>query len=288
MPGIGERGAHGASGAVGRRLGDVKRVRRHAEADDFAENRRATGARGVERLQHQHGGAFAQDQAAPVLRKRTAGVGRDHAHGLPRFEESETEDGLASAGDGHGRGAAPHHPKSLSDGVIGRGAGGGNGVGGPHHAGLERDAAGGGVFHGARNGERIHARDVVAIEIDEALVLGGLAADAGAGDDGGGFAQFAGSIAMPAAAMASRAAITPNCAKRSSRPISFSSKYCAGAKFRTSAPFEKRSSAGSTAWSGPMPERPAWSDCQNSPLLSPMRGDDAQAGDSHPARHVRR
>ncbi len=76
--------------------------------------------------------------------------------------------------------------------MIGRRAGGGDGVSGPHHAGLERDAAGGRIFHGARNGQRIHARDVVAIKIDEALVFGGLAADAGARDDGGGFAQFLG------------------------------------------------------------------------------------------------
>ena len=266
----------------------MERVRRHAEADDLAQDRGSTGARGIERLQHQHGGAFAQDQAAAVLRKRTAGVGRDHAHGLPRFEESETEDGFASAGDGHGRGAAPHHPKSLSDGVIGRRAGGGNGIGGPHHAGLERDAAGGGVFHGARNGERIHARDVVAIKIDEALVFGGLAADAGAGDDGGGLAQFLGPLDAGRGDGLARRDYAELRETIEQTDFFFVEVLAKARNFGPRRRWRNAAARGSTACSGAMPERPAWSDCQNSPLLLPIAEMTPRPVTATRWRHVRR
>src|SRR6202035_98162 len=85
-----------------------------------------------------------------------------------------------------------HHPERLSDGVIGRGASGRHCVGGTNHAGLERNPARGRVLHGARDRQRIHAWNIIAIKIDEPLVLGVLAAHATAGDDRGVFAQLVG------------------------------------------------------------------------------------------------
>ena len=81
----------------GKRLRDVVRVGRHAEAHDLAENFRAASARAFQRLQNQTRAAFAQNQPAPFLRKGPAGIGRNHAHRFPRFQEAETEHGFAAA-----------------------------------------------------------------------------------------------------------------------------------------------------------------------------------------------
>ena len=96
--GVAQGRAHGPRRALGGRLGDVAGVGRHAEADDLGVNARAARARGFERLQHQHGRAFAQNHAAAVLRKRPAGIGRHHAHGLPGFQNAEAERRFAAAG----------------------------------------------------------------------------------------------------------------------------------------------------------------------------------------------
>ena len=102
---------------------------RHAEADDLGVNARAARQRRLERLEHQHGRAFAENHAAAVLRERPAGVRRDHAHGLPRLENAEAEGRFAAAGDGELGDAAAHHPERLPDGVGRRRAGGRDGEG---------------------------------------------------------------------------------------------------------------------------------------------------------------
>ena len=85
-----------------------------------------------------------------------------------------------------------HHPERLADGVIGRRASGRYGVSGANHARFERDPARGRVLHGARDGQRVYARNIIAIKIDEPFVLGTLAAHAAASDDRGVFAQLFG------------------------------------------------------------------------------------------------
>ncbi len=61
---------------------------------------------------------------------------------------------------------------------------------GPDHSRLERNSAGGRILHGARNGKRIHARNVLAVQVDEAFVLRALSAHAASGDDGCLLAEF--------------------------------------------------------------------------------------------------
>ncbi len=98
--GVAEGGAHGAGGAFGRGLSDVRGVGGHAEADDFGVDAGAAGPRGFERLKHEHTSAFAEDHAVAVLGKRAAGVGRNHAHGFPGLEDAATERRFTAAGDG--------------------------------------------------------------------------------------------------------------------------------------------------------------------------------------------
>ena len=86
--------------------------------DDLGVNARAARLRDFERLQHQHGRAFAQNHAAAVFGKRPAGVRRHHPHGLPRLQDAETERRFAAAGERQVGGAAAHHPVRLSDGVA--------------------------------------------------------------------------------------------------------------------------------------------------------------------------
>ena len=45
-------------------------IRRHAEADNLSQGRGSAGQRPLQRLQNQHGGAFAQNHAGAILRKR--------------------------------------------------------------------------------------------------------------------------------------------------------------------------------------------------------------------------
>ena len=143
--GIAQGHAHGAGGALGGGLGDVAGIGGHAEADDLRDGPGAAGERGLQRLQHQHGGAFAQHQAAAVGGEGAAGVLADDAHGLPGLEIAEVERSLAAAGDGHGGDAGTHHLEGLADGVRGGGAGGGDGVGRALNAELHGDVAGAGV-----------------------------------------------------------------------------------------------------------------------------------------------
>src|SRR5581483_10106773 len=170
-------------------LRDVKCIGRHTESHNFAENGQASGSRSIQWLQHQHGGAFAQNEAPAVLGEWTASVRRDHPHGLPGLQETQSEHSFAATRNRHLHRAVPDHPERLSDGMVGRRTSGGDGVGGTHYAGLKRNPAGCGILHRARNGEWIHSWDVIAVKVYEAFVLSGLPPDAGAGDDGRTFTQ---------------------------------------------------------------------------------------------------
>ena len=117
--GILQRHADGFGGAFRGRLGDVVRVGRHAEADDFGDRFRAAGQGVVERLDGHHGGAFAQDHAVAILRERPAHAGRNDAHGFPRFQKPVAEGRFAAAGDGEIGHAGPNHGESLADGMRG-------------------------------------------------------------------------------------------------------------------------------------------------------------------------
>jgi hypothetical protein len=172
----------------------VRGIGGHAEADDFGVDAGAAGPRGFERLEHQHGSAFAEDHAAAVFGKRAAGVGRNHAHGFPGFEDAATEGRFTAAGDGQRSRAGADHPIGLADGVGGRGTGGGNGEAGAGDAELHGNVGSAGVGHGLGDGQRVHAVAAVLVNFLKADVLGGLAADAGAGDDRGIFAQLGGPL----------------------------------------------------------------------------------------------
>src|ERR1019366_9166592 len=192
--GVAEGGAHGAGGALGGGLSDVRGGGGHAEADEFGVDAGAAGASGFERFKHQHGSAFSEDHAVAVLGKRPAGVGRNHAHGFPGFEDAETERSFAAAGDGERSRAGADHPIGLADGVGGRGTSGGNGEGGAGDAELHGNVGSAGVGHGLGDGQRVHAVAAVLVNFLKADVLGGLAADAGAGDDRGIFAPLGGPL----------------------------------------------------------------------------------------------
>jgi hypothetical protein len=74
--------------------------------------------------------------------------------------------------------------------MIRRRAGCGNRICRAHDPELERNPAGCRVLHAARNGQRIHTRNVLAVKIDEAFILGALSAHAAARDDGRFLAQL--------------------------------------------------------------------------------------------------
>ena len=127
---------------------------------------------------------------APVARKRTAGIRRNHAHGFPGFQKSHRQRRFAAAGDGHFHFARADHPERLSDGVIG---GGTRRRDGEHRSGdsvFERNAAGAGVAHRARDGQRRNARLLQRIEMMEPVVLGGFSAARAAQHDRGSFPQL--------------------------------------------------------------------------------------------------
>src|SRR5690242_18888739 len=77
------------------------------------------------------------------------------------------------------------------------------------------------------------------------------------------------SPASPESAMASRAAITPNWAKRSRPAPADSVKYCSARYGATSAPRVKRRPEHSTCVMGRMPESPARRAVQNSGTVRP-------------------
>ncbi len=160
--------------------------------DDLGVNASASGPRGFERLEHQHGAAFAQHHPAAVLRKRPAGIRRNDAQRLPCLENSEAEGRLAAARDGQGRHARPHHPERLADGMRGRGTRGGNRVARAGDAEFHGDVAGTGVGHGLGNGQGMHAVLAHLVYVVEPGVLGRLSAHARAGDNGARLAQFRG------------------------------------------------------------------------------------------------
>ena len=58
-----KRAANGAGRTLGERLGNVTGVGGHAEADNLGDWPRAARQRGLERLEHQHGCAFAENHA---------------------------------------------------------------------------------------------------------------------------------------------------------------------------------------------------------------------------------
>ena len=62
--------------AAGRRLGDVVRVRRRGVADDLGVDVRATRARHLQILQHQHARALAQHEAVALGVEGAARAGR--------------------------------------------------------------------------------------------------------------------------------------------------------------------------------------------------------------------
>ena len=163
---------------------------RHAEAHDFGVNPRAARLRRFQRLQHEHGGAFAQDHAAAILGKRAAGIRRDHPHRLPCLQNAEAEGRFAAAGERQIGHAGAHHPVGLADGMAGRGAGGRDGEARSGDAEFHGDVAGARIRHGLRNGQRMDAVVAQLVDFVEAEILGALAAHAGARDDGGRFAQF--------------------------------------------------------------------------------------------------
>ena len=63
---------------------------------------------------------------------------------------------------------------------------------GPVKPEIHGDVTGAGIGHGARDGHGMDARFAQFVDVPEALVLGGLAADAGSGHDGAALAQFVG------------------------------------------------------------------------------------------------
>jgi len=139
----------------------------------------------------------------------------------------------------------------------------------------------------ARNRERIYARDVVAIKIDEALVFGGLASDAGACDDGCGLAQLPGPLDARRSDGLARRDYSELREAIEQADFFFVevlgrrevSDLCAIGKTQ-----QRRihclqpADAGTSLLQG-MPELAA---------IVADRGDDTQAGDSHPVGHVKR
>src|SRR5690242_17677037 len=74
--------------------------------------------------------------------------------------------------------------------MAGGRARGGDRERGAGDAEFHRDVAGAGVGHGFRNGQRVHAIVAELVDLGEPDVFGRLAADTGAGDDGGVLAQL--------------------------------------------------------------------------------------------------
>src|ERR1017187_8572669 len=83
---------------------------------------------------------------------------------------------------------------SLPPVMASGGTGGGNGEAGAGDAELHGNVGSAGVGHGLGDGQRVHAVAAVLVNFLKADVLGGLAADAGAGDDRGIFAQLGGPL----------------------------------------------------------------------------------------------
>ena len=182
--GIAQGHAHGARGALGGGLGDMAGVGGHAEADDLRDGPGAAGERGLERLEHQHGGAFAQYQSAAIARKGPAGVLADDPHGFPSLEIAEVERSLAAAGDGDRARAGAHHVKGLADGVPRtrrrrwRWCRTGPGCRTAWRCGSLPALA-----MPSGNGERMDAIAAVEVQLAVAHFLRGAAADAGASND---------------------------------------------------------------------------------------------------------
>ena len=88
---VGERALNRARHPIFGRVRNVHRIGAHAKSDDLAKDACAAPSRPLKRLQHEDRGAFAKHHAFPVLRERTAGVGRHDAHGLPYFHRAERD-----------------------------------------------------------------------------------------------------------------------------------------------------------------------------------------------------
>ena len=108
---VAQRCTHGLGCSFPRRLDDVVRVRRHPQADDLSVDRRASGTRPLQRLEHEHRAAFPEDHPAAVFAEGTTGVGCHHAQGRPGFQITQAEGRLAPACDGDVDQAMAHHPE---------------------------------------------------------------------------------------------------------------------------------------------------------------------------------
>ena len=162
---------------------------RHPEAANLGVNPGAARLGRLERFQNHHRAALAQDHSAAILAERPAGIGSDHAHGLPGLQHSHRQRRFASSGHGHVRIAVAHQAKGLADGVVRRRASCGNRVGRTGESELHGNMARAGIGHGLGNRKRVDASAALHVQIFEAFFDGSLSADGRAADHRAAFAQ---------------------------------------------------------------------------------------------------
>src|SRR5262249_20458889 len=161
---------HGARGAARIDGGDVAGIGAHAEAKHFGIDRSAACDRMIARLQHEHGRALAEHESGARSRKRPARIRAEHAQSFPALERAYGKAGFRAAGERDRRLTGAHHLKGLADGMRAGRAGRRDRIGRPLQSEIHRDCAAGGIRHQPWDRQRMRARRVLSVELEEGIV----------------------------------------------------------------------------------------------------------------------
>ena len=183
---VGERHRHRArrvlAGRIG--LGHVRRVGRHAVADELGVDLRAPRPRVLELLEHEHGGGLAHHEPVALVVERARRMlrivvaPRERAHRVEAGDADLGDRRLGAAGEHHVRAAEADRVHRVADRHVRRRARGALAHQRPLRPELDRDPACAHVRNDRRDRERAHAVGAAREQHVVALLVGLQPADA--------------------------------------------------------------------------------------------------------------